>query len=204
MISGSAYRLGFHWVDWVILMASAVTSGAVLRFAGRAFLRWGPPAEEFASPGERIRDKPHTQGGKNHTPAAMYAPAAALVILGALFGLSPRLTGTAEASAIHVQDRAAYAQVVLDMLRPYPPTVHDLPATAGDVGRSLGTGVAAALLAAVTLLSPRTRRAFGRSRAANLVVRSLGSMHRGTISNYLTWMMAGTAVFGAAAFIWMR
>jgi len=33
VVSGSACRLGFHWVYWVILMASAVTSGAVLRFA---------------------------------------------------------------------------------------------------------------------------------------------------------------------------
>ena len=204
MISGSAYRLGFHWLNWVIFAASAITSGAVLRFAGRAFLRWGPPAEEFAMPGSRIKEKPETRGGRSHTPAAMYGPAAALVILGGLFGLSPRLTGTAEAAAIHIQDRAAYAQVVLDMLAPYPPTVHDLPATAADIAWSLGTGMTAALLAAVTLLSARVRRFFGKSRAANFVVRNLREMHSGIIPDYVTWLVAGVTLFGAAAFTWMR
>ena len=84
MISGSAYRLGFHWINWVTFAAAAITSGAVLRFTGRAFLRWGPPAEEFAIPGlADPRTKPETRGGRSHTPAAMYVPAAALVVLGA-------------------------------------------------------------------------------------------------------------------------
>jgi multicomponent Na+:H+ antiporter subunit D len=204
MISGSAYRLGFHWMNWVTFAASAITSGAVLRFTGRAFLRWGPPAEEFAIPGSQLQEKPETRGGRSHTPAAMYLPAAALVVLGGLFGLSPRLTGTAEAAAIHIQDRAAYAQVVLDMMRPYPPTVHDLPATVEDIVRAFGIGIAAALLAAVTLLSAPVRRAFGRSRAANFVVRTLREMHSGIIPDYVTWLVGGVALFGAAAFTLMR
>ena len=133
MISGSAYRTGFRWINWVSFAASAITAGAVLRFSGRAFLRWGPRAEEFAIPDSRIVEKAETRGGRDHTPGPMYGSAAALVILGALFGMSPRLTGTAEAAAIHIKDRAGYAQVVLDMQRPYPPTVYDLPATAQDV-----------------------------------------------------------------------
>ena len=203
-MSGSAYRLGFHWINWVNFAAAAITSGAVLRFAGRAFLRWGPPAEEFAIPGSQVKDKPETRGGRNHTPAAMYLPAAALVVLGGLFGLSPRLTGTAEAAAIHIQDRAGYAQVVLDMMRPYPPTVHDLPATLENIVRAFGIALAAALLAAVTLLSAPVRRAFGKSRVANLVVRGLREVHSGIIPDYVTWLVAGVALFGAATFAWMR
>jgi multicomponent Na+:H+ antiporter subunit D len=204
MISGSAYRLGLHWLNGVTFLAAAITSGAVLRFTSRAFLRWGPPAEEFATPGSRIQDKPETRGGRSHTPAPMFGTAAALVILGALFGLSPRLTGTAEAAAIHVQDRAAYAQVVLDMQASYPPTVHDLPATASDILWSLGTAVTAALLAAVTLLSAPVRRAFGRSRAANFVVRGLQRVHSGNTRDYVALLGAGVCLFGAAAFFWMR
>ena len=139
-----------------------------------------------------------------HTPAAMYVPAAVLVVLGGLFGLSPRLTGTAEAAAIHIQDRAAYAKVVLDMMRPYPPTVHDLPATLEDIVRALGIGIAAALLASITLLSAPVRRAFGKSRAANFVVRNLREMHSGIIPDYITWLVGGVALFGAAAFALMR
>ena len=205
MISGSAYRLGFHWINWVTFAASAITSGAVLRFAGRAFLRWGPPAEEFAIPGSQSRrSRRHAAGEATLRRQCMYRQPL-WSSSGGLFGLSPRLTGTAEAAAIHIQDRAAYAQVVLDMMRAVSA---DGARFAGDSGRyRAGIGNRDRRRAA-----GRRYAAFGAACGGHLENRARRTCSArpcekciaGSFRDYVTWLVAGVALFGAAAFAWMR
>jgi multicomponent Na+:H+ antiporter subunit D len=204
MMSGAARGLGYEWIEWVTFAAAAVTAGAILRFTGRAIFHWGPRTEEFSEPGSKIQERPDTIAGHRHTPAAMFVPAAALIVLGLLAGLAPRLTGAAEAAAIHVEDRVAYAQRVLDMLAPYPPVVGDQPALPGDVLRGIATVLAAVALAAVTLGSRRIRRAAGRSDWLRASVKGLRDLHSGIVPDYVTWLLAGVAVFGGAAVVWLR
>ena len=201
MIDGSAHRLGYFFIPWVAFVAAVLSAASVFRFAGRAFFRWGPPVEEFAEssrPPELMHGKAH-----HHTPASMFVPAAALLVLGALAGLAPRLTGAAEAAAIHVQDRAAYAQRILDWQTPYPATVWEQPATGGDIGRGFGAVLAAALLAAFTLGSAGARRTVGESPIAQVVLDALRAVHRARIGAQVSWLLGGIAVLGAA-FLWMR
>jgi multicomponent Na+:H+ antiporter subunit D len=130
----------------------------------------------------------------------MSIPAVGLIALGLLAGLAPRLTGAAESAAIHFQDRDAYARRVLDELTPYPPSVGDQPLTGGDLVRGLGSLAAALAFAFVTLRWPAVRRAtrFGAP------IRALRELHSGIIPDYVTWVMVGVAVFGAASALWLR
>jgi multicomponent Na+:H+ antiporter subunit D len=200
MIGGAAHGMRNEWVEWIAFVAAAATAGAIFRFTGRAFFRWGPRTEISGEPGSKIRERPDTDAGHRHTPATMYVTAAGLLALGLLAGLAPRLTGAAEAAAIHIEDRAAYARRVLDSLVPYPPAVGDQPLTAGDIERGLGTLAVALLFAGVTLRSPTVRRA----RRLLAPVRWLRELHSGLIPDYVTWVMVGVAAFGAAAVVWLR
>jgi multicomponent Na+:H+ antiporter subunit D len=202
MMSGAAHSLGYH-VEWATFAAAAVTAAAVLRFTGRAIFGLGPWAEEFKQPGSKIQEGPDTEGGHGHTPAAMSGAAAALMLLGLAAGLAPRLTGAALSAAIHLQDRVAYAARVLDLLSPYPPTVGDQPVLAGDLVRGFGTLAAAIALAAATLGSRRLRRAIGESRWLRAGVKGLRALHSGIIPDYVTWLLAGVAVFGLSAAVWL-
>ncbi len=203
MMTASAWNLGYHKLEWVFLLGGGVTAAAVFRFAGHIFLRWGPAGEEVKVRGQKIPDKRDTEGGHWHTPGSMYLPAALLIIMGVLVGLAPRLTGAAESAAIHMQDRVAYAQRVLDLLTPYPPTVHDQPATGADIRRALLTVIGAGCLAALSLGSARARRVLRRSQFMVSAVGGLRHLHSGIIPDYVTWLVFGVAAFGVSVFLWM-
>jgi multicomponent Na+:H+ antiporter subunit D len=135
LLDGSARSLGYFWIPWLAFAAYALSTAAIFRFSFRVFFgkRWR--GEEFGvhstvvEPG--IAKEAHSA-----TPAALYGPAAALIALGVITGVAPRITGAAEAAAIHIQNREAYARRILDMLTPFPPVVQDQPAAAADVFRA--------------------------------------------------------------------
>ena len=90
---------------------------------------------------------------------------------------------------------------VLDNLAPYPPSVGDQPVDAGRCGaRSRNRLVIALALAGITLRS-RGVRTLTRIGAP---VRWLRELHSGLIPDYVTWVMVGVAIFGAAAVLWLQ
>jgi multicomponent Na+:H+ antiporter subunit D len=190
MMSASAKQLGYGWISWLHFAAAVVTSAAVVRFSARVFLHRGPPPGELAE-SRKIPEKPDTKGGHAYTPAAMYMPAAVLLLFGVLLGITPRLTGAAESAAIFLENRSAYAQHVLDALALPPPRVHNQPATGADIERAIAAVVLAGLLGFA-----RARRA-----APENAFRDLQS---GIIPDYVTWLVVGVAVFGSGAFLWLR
>jgi len=147
LLDGAAARLGFAWVAWPAFLTEAVMAAAVVRFGLRVSAGWGAPP---------VHDRPAPRGHA-HAAFSMYAPATVLILLSAVAGLAPRLTGAAESAAIYMEDRAGYGQRVLDLLTRYSPTVSDVPATPPDLLRSLAAAVLALLLAWLSL-SPQVRR----------------------------------------------
>jgi multicomponent Na+:H+ antiporter subunit D len=200
MIGGAAHAQRNQWIEWIAFGASAATAGALFRFTARALFGWGRATELLGEPGSKIRERPDTLAGHRHTPAAMCLPAVALMVGGLLAGLVPRLTGAALSSAIHMQDREAYAARMLDHVAPYPPAVGDQPLLAGDMIRGLGALLMALAMAAATLRS----RAVVPGARVRIAVRWLRELHSGLIPDYVTWVMVGTAMFGAAAVVWLR
>ena len=158
MMDSAGARLGYGWINWVTFAAAVITSPRCFAF----------PPGYFSGGVRRPRSFPQRERTLGKVPTRMADAVTrrprctrrprSLIALGALAGLAPRLTGTAEAAAIHIQDRLAYAQRVLDMLTPYPAVVQDQPATAADTLRALGAVAAAALLAGVTLRSRGARK----------------------------------------------
>jgi len=193
MLNGAAIRLGYSWIPWLVFFAQAGTASAIFRFSGRAFLGWG------AAP---VLSRPHSKG-HGHAPFSMYASASALLLLGLLAGLAPGLTGAAESAALYMQDRAGYAQRVLDMLTPYPPSVHDVSATAADLTFALA-GVTMALWFAWAAVSHlHIRRAVTRWRGFDHAMRFLRMVHHPNVVVSVVWLILGTALFGVAACCWI-
>jgi hypothetical protein len=121
----------------VAVVSSVISAAAIFRFAGGVFFAWGAPPEE----------EPEAARRRAGTPASLYVAATLLLCFGLLSGLVPGLTGSAYADALRIQDRTGYQQRVLDLLAPYPPTVHDQPASAADVAAAIAAVLAAGLLA---------------------------------------------------------
>jgi multicomponent Na+:H+ antiporter subunit D len=194
MIGGAAHALRNQWVEWIVFLTGAATAGAIFRFTFRAFFGWGPHGHGQSS------DRRVTPMRRIHTPAVMEISSTALILLGLIAGLAPRLTGAAETVAIYFQNRGAYASRVLDELVPYPPTVGDQPALPGDYSRGLGTLAAAIALAGATLWSRSVRHVAGLRSA----VRVLKAAHEGLVLHSVTWLMVGAAAFSIAALVFLR
>ncbi len=138
MIDGAAMAAGYVWIPWISGIAAVISAAAIFRFAGSLFFGWGPgAAPEDRGAGGRSR---------SHTPAALYAATTMLIVFALLGGMAPRLTGSAYAAALHLENRVGYEQRVLELLTPFPPTVNDQPASAGDVVAAFASVLAALLL----------------------------------------------------------
>ncbi|KMO39484.1 NADH dehydrogenase [Methylobacterium variabile] len=157
-------------------LATALTGGAVLRAAARIFLRAsGVPGPELLAPTEREREKP------DRPLWLMALPALALVAL----ALAPYDTVAPflGAAAARLADPAA------------PPLVLP-PAELGNLAPiGLTLGFLALALARRRALSRTMRRITGVERAA---FGGLQALHSGLVSDYVTWMAVGLALFAVA------
>lgn len=189
LLMAAFQRMGYGWAGWLALAAAAVTAGAVLRFAAQVFLPWPKPAEgNVPIPDSHPR-----------TPAALYVPATALIVLSGLVGAAPGLTGAAIAAATHVQSRSEYAQRVIDGLSPHLAVVRDQPALASDFIRGAAVLGAAAALAWISLLFFRNRQPAAAGRWTGV----LRAAHGGAVADHLKWIAAGLACLGAASALWL-
>ena len=138
----AADQAGLPWLEIVIALTVALSSGAVLRAAGRIWLGWG--AAETPSPGvgteddsgDEAEDRPDTteatgavgdraapsgnapdgRGQPQRTgrvPLTMALPPLALLAIGLGLGLAPGLEAQAASAAAAFSDRALYAATVL-------------------------------------------------------------------------------------------
>ncbi len=201
MVGSDAERLGSHWIGPVAFLVASVTAAAVLRFVSRGIFRWGTPVEAFTEAGSKIPEKPEAPIRQGGIPAAMTVPTAGLLLLGALAGLLPGLTASAESAAVRTQDRVAYARQVLALSAASPPAPHAPPVTAGDLAHAFGALGFAVLLAAGTLGSARLRRAASPFKP---LIKTLRQLHSGIIPDYVTWLVFGVAVFGMTMLVILR
>jgi multicomponent Na+:H+ antiporter subunit D len=139
----AAERAGLPWLEIVIALCVILSSGAVLRAAGRIWLGWGdgessgPATGTADDPGEESEDRSDTaeaegkpgvkgptgadrdQGGRERSgrtgrvPLTMLLPPLALLAIGLGLGLTSGIEEHAAAAAAAFSDRAAYAAAVL-------------------------------------------------------------------------------------------
>ena len=198
----AAGHAGRPWTAWVSLIASSLTAAAVWRAAGRIFFGWGPPAaEEAESPTED--EGRETRGGGRHVPIFMLVPAGTLVVLALVAGLIPGARAIVTRFAERFQDRPAYAARVLADEEPPVPRSEERAkrhAPWSGLAFGLGSALAAAGLAAVTLFRKRLPWNFGRfiDRALEPVERGVDWLHSGRAPDYIAWLVAGVALLGLA------
>ncbi|MEW2544210.1 complex I subunit 5 family protein [Streptomyces sp. NPDC047002] len=166
------------WLTVVLVTASAVTGGAVLRVAARVFGGWGAPptgGEPYETSGED--EEPESADVLARVPATMGAVPAALLLGSLLAGVLPAAARAAGSAVERAQPHTGGA-VAAGWTPP------------GVLIGLLSAGLAAGLaLYAVYGLGERTP-----VRDATTALRRL---HSGHVGDYVTWMLLGMTLLGA-------
>jgi multicomponent Na+:H+ antiporter subunit D len=193
-----------HWVQPLLMIAIAVSGGAILRAGARVFLGLGPKHDPLL-----------TRQPEEEAPTTEQAHPLLLVVtgvmlaLGLVISLVPGLGQRAEYGAQRFRDRAAYAQQVLHG-KPVPATRRlpfaIEPTSTESVLYGIGGTVLALATAAFGLWRrrlPKALRALG-DRALRRPVDVLRAAHSGVIGDYVMWLTVGTAVIGGVWAITLR
>ena len=204
----AADQAGLPWMEIVIALAVILSSGAVLRAAGRIWLGWGasessrPDTGTADDPGEEAEDQPDTADGRERSgrlrrvPLTMVLPPLALLAIGFGLGLTSGIEEHAASAGTAFSDRTAYAAAVLGGSMPAGGRVA-VPAapaaSAGGVLADLGQVLAALGVAGIAL----DRRAVGLRRALAAGTGWLRRLHSGLVGDQVTWLAAGLALLAA-------
>jgi multicomponent Na+:H+ antiporter subunit D len=174
MIEDAASHQGLGWLAPVLVVASALIGGAVLRVVRTVFLGWGPePPPVWTTP--ESGEDPAERG---RSPLPTIVVSVALVGLGLAWGLIPGLVDAVTGAAAHFTDREAYAATVLHAAAtPAPGIAGEGPSTASWL-----YGAASALLAIAIAWLP------------TVPVGPLRELHSGRVGDYVAWVAVGTAL----------
>jgi multicomponent Na+:H+ antiporter subunit D len=222
----AAEQVGLPWLEIVIALSVSLSSGAVLRAAGRIWLGWGAsqsprpdtgtaddpgeeaegrsdtansPNAEGSAGADRDQDGRESSGRLRRVPLTMVLPPLALLAIGLGLGLTSGIEEHAAAAAAAFSDRAAYATAVL--------RTHGGPVPAG--GRVVVPASPAAsaggvltdlgqVLAALCVAGiALDRRAVGLRRALAAGTGWLRRLHSGLVGDQVTWLVAGLALLAA-------
>jgi multicomponent Na+:H+ antiporter subunit D len=187
-----------EWVQPLLMLASGIAAGAILRAGLRVFRGWGPQRDELLSQ-QPPEDAPESLRGN----ALLLGVTIVVLALGLVASVVPGLAQRAEYGAEHFRDRAGYAERVLHGT-PMKTTESPLPLTVSHTGlASWLYGIGAALVALATaafglwrgrLPAPYRRRG---ARLLGPPIAVLKAAHSGVIGEYAMWITVGTALIGA-------
>ncbi|MBV8780015.1 MAG: NADH-quinone oxidoreductase subunit D, partial [Phycisphaerae bacterium] len=192
-----AAREHYPWMPWLIIFASAMTAGAVLRLAARVFLGWGERMPTADTGSESLPPERESGSESDHTPALMWCAAAALLLF-SLLVCTP--TPFRESIVKHVerfQQPTEFAATVLKGESMPSVTPHHVPALP-PVCHALIAVVLAVLLTARALWPHRPSWVFGEiSRFTLRIAREpLRGLHSGRVGDYVAWFIFGIAAYG--------
>jgi multicomponent Na+:H+ antiporter subunit D len=195
LIDEAAIEVGYGWIVVPIALATILTAAALLRAAGRIFLGLGP-----AHRGRPPSEADEIKGARGYVPNVMLGTAAVLIVAGLLPGLVPGAVDSAHETAVRFSDRELYASAVLGTEAPAPGIGHAPEIGVREVAVGLLTAGASVVLAAALLGAGRFKRPIWDpaptvGRGALLRLRRL---HSGQTGDYVTWLVAGFAIFGGA------
>ncbi|HEY0383540.1 MAG TPA: proton-conducting transporter membrane subunit [Candidatus Elarobacter sp.] len=196
LIDDGARESGLSWLRYPLALAAALTGGSVLNALGRLAFGWGPPPD------------PHAQSPKTETtetkendgfPFAMYAVAALLTLASFCAMFVHGAAAAALGAAARFVDRPAQLAVVMGGAASGPPPHIAAPPVSVAIVSGFVTALLAVAFAAVALFGHRLpRAAVALARGPGMVVEALRAVHCGLVTDYIAWLAAGTAAFGAA------
>ncbi len=210
----------------MIALSVTLSSGAVLRAAGRIWLGWGdtrssrPSADTADDPGEEYVDRPDTtnsagaegvpgtgrdqhqrewSGRLRRVPLTMLLPPLALLAIGLGLGLTSGTEEHAAAAAAGFSDRVPYAAAVLGTHGGSMPTGGRVVVPAPPPASAGGalTDLGQVLAALCVAGIALDRRAVGLRRALAAGTAWLRRLHSGLVGDQVTWLTAGLALLAA-------
>ena len=205
--TGAAH--GAIWVTVILIAASVLVGGAVLRVAGGVFFGLGdPPAEDPEMAREASEEKSETDDGKQRTPLTMIVPPAILVTAAIVVGVLPHLGDVVQAAAVRFQDQGGYAAAVLSGAHVTHPVAlypaESTGVTLADVLSGAGSAAGGLVLAALALYWRRIPP-LARSAGPDLILGDpIRRFQSGVVNDYVTWVIVGVACLGAALALSIR
>ncbi|MGN6372256.1 MAG: complex I subunit 5 family protein [Solirubrobacteraceae bacterium] len=190
---------GYEWVIAVLILASALTAGAILRATGRIFMGWGERMHRHHEMLTETSEQPETLSPHDRTPPVMLLPPVVLLLAGAVVGLLKPLRDGMDAAAARLTDRTAYVAHVLSSGGLGHPRAPHAPLVPRDYVLAGITVLGALAVAAAALYSGPRTSLLGQleERTARAVV-ALRRLHSGRAGDYVAWLVAGLAVLGGA------
>lgn len=201
LIESAGAASGRGWVAIPLVLAAAMTAGAVLRVAGRIFLGWGK-SDDHGKEKPRDRDERETPSSPDGRPSSvMMAPVWVLIAGAALSGAVPSWKQPIGAAARRFMDARGYQATVLDgVLEGSPGTNHERPPGFEAVLSTLSIVVLTLAIATIGLFGhrfpPAWRRVAKRIELRLLV--PIRTLHSGKIGDYVAWLTLGVSAFGIA------
>jgi multicomponent Na+:H+ antiporter subunit D len=203
-IDESATLHHLTWIPPLLMIASAVSSAAILRAGARVFLGWGPQRDWLLT-----QQDPEEPADDTGVVPAMVAITGVLIVLGLAVSVVPGLSQSADYGADRLRDRAAYASRVLHFA-PTKQTPHlpfsIQPTTTASVLYGIGAGILTLLFLAFGLWRGRLPRAWrlAGGRVAGPPIAVLKEVHSGVIGDYVMWITLGTALLGGVWALTLR
>jgi multicomponent Na+:H+ antiporter subunit D len=208
MIEEAAASAGQGWVAAVFVIASALTSGAVLRSAGRVFFGWGRESErQEGFPFGGAEADPELAHPRDDIPATLTVTMVALLAFGLALGLVPGLADDAVGAAERFMNQSAYTTAVLGSTEPGAVVsvtgggpVHVPSPGPRDWLLAVLTLAGAVGLAATALARGPLRDLLGGvpGRGVRAGLAAMRTLHSGHVGDYVTWLIVGTVALGAA------
>lgn len=195
LIDEAASGGGRHWVQPLLWLAEAVSSGALLRAGARVFLGLGTPDDPILSPEMQELPPPRQQA-----VGRLGGIAAVFVVAGTVVSVVPGLGARTIAAADRFRDRAGYAADVLhgipmQHLPPLPFAVEHT--TLESILYAIGSLAVACGVALFGLYRTRLRVGIPGARV-------LKALHSGVAGDYVMWLAVGTAVIGGVWAVTLR
>jgi multicomponent Na+:H+ antiporter subunit D len=202
LIDRAATEARLAWLALVLLFAAALTGAALLNAVGRMAFGWGPPPD----PGAIVpRDEaPETDPATGRRLVVMAVPALALLALACGTGTFEGVASTASAAAHWFVDlRGQEANVLAS--HPVAPLGPVVPAgIAAGIGIGFWSAALAVALAAGGLFAHRLPLWPTLKRAYEAAMHVPHAWHSGIVTDYVAWLVTGSALFGSALLVFTR
>ncbi|HET9110824.1 MAG TPA: proton-conducting transporter membrane subunit [Ktedonobacterales bacterium] len=200
LIEASASSGGYLWMTAIIVVAEALTGGAILRAAGSVFLGWGEQTgHDVTAANEGEEKEPESGEPSARVPLVMLLPAVVLLIAGCVVGLIPSLAQAATLAAARFVDQRGYIMAVLGVAAgargaaSQPPTVDIYAIVSAFV--SVGGALVYALVALFWRRAPALLRR-GYEWLTRPTLDWLQTLQSGHPGDYVVWLLTGAAILG--------
>jgi multicomponent Na+:H+ antiporter subunit D len=204
MLDDGAAHHGHGWVAPLVMVATGVSAGAILRAAARVFLGWGPERDPLLSP-EPAEEPPEEESSRR----VMVSVTALMVAIGLGLSLVPGLQDRSVQAADRFRNRHAYVERTLfgKVGRPdvaAAVVLHRAKDTSILYG--LGSTAIAFATAAFGLFRRRLPRLLRERawRGLGPPVTALKLAHSGIVGDYVMWLTLGTAILGGVWAVALR